>query len=240
MENISSRVMVKWLMWVALPMAVLLLLVFFSVIHNQTDMISCDAPTSITHQQHNHESQQQQQLGACEASEQPDRKAKKMKKLWSSRSWKDKVDSMSALFRDLLEAGMLSQHSKALCISAGIGQEVMALRQMGVEDAIGIEVVESPPLVVRGDAHHHPFPNNTFDLEFSAHLWDALFPSLFISEMERTLRPGGVAVILIPSSPALNVDHITPLFNSSQLVSNKSIRLSGLPLSMQILFKKNS
>jgi len=236
MENISSRVMVKRLMWVALPMAVLLLL-FSSIIHKQTGMISCDAPTSMTLQHHNHELQQE--LGACEASERPDRKAKKMKKLWARRSWKDKVDSMSALFRDLLEAGVLSQHSKALCISAGIGQEVMALRHMGMEDAIGIEVVESPPLVVRGDAHHHPFPNNTFDLEFSAHLWDALFPSLFISEMERTLRPGGVAVILIPSPPSLDDDQITPLFNSSQLVSTKSITLSGLPLSMQMLFKKN-
>lgn len=236
MENIGNRVMVKRLMWVALPMSVLLL-VFSSIIHSQTGMISCDAPTSMTRQHHYEESQQQ--LGACDASEEPGRKAKKMTKLWASRSWKKRVDSMSVLFRDLVEAGVLSQRSRALCISAGIGQEVMALRQMGVEDAIGIEVVESPPLVVRGDAHHHPFPNNTFDLEFSAHLWDALFPSLFISEIERTLRSGGVAVILILSTSSLDVDQITPLFSSFQLVSTKNITLSGLPLATQMLFKKN-
>ncbi|GLJ32773.1 hypothetical protein SUGI_0659980 [Cryptomeria japonica] len=216
------------LLWAALILAAPLLLPLFSSLHNQ--IYSCTETSNAD--QHFHQFEHED---SCHVNEEPAKKEKQQKKLWASRNWKEKVDSLSALFRGLDESVVLSQHSKAICISAGIGQEVMALRHMGVEGAIGIELVESPPLVIRGDAHKHPFADTTFDLEFSSHLSDALFPARFVSEMERTLKPGGHALILVPIS--YPIDQINALFNSSQLVSTKDVTLSGLP-SIQLLFRK--
>eukprot|EP01018_Ginkgo_biloba_P011576 Gb_18011 [translate_table: standard] len=224
MEKIS-KLLIRRLMWAGLILTALLLL--FSSIHSE---ICCNAGRGITPHQHPYRQQE-----VCEANAQPNGREKQRKKLWASRNWKQKVDSFTAIFKDIWEEGSLSLHSKAMCISAGVGQEVMALRQMGLDDALGIEVVESPPLVIRGDPHNHPFPANTFDLEFSTHISEALFPTRFVSEMERTLKPGGLAVIVIPSSP---LDPIIALFNASQLLNKKNVSLFGQACT-EMVFRKD-
>ncbi|KAA0038913.1 methyltransferase [Cucumis melo var. makuwa] len=68
---------------------------------------------------------------------------------------------------------------------------------MGVHDVIGVELIDSPPLVSRADPHNLPFFDHVFDLAFTAHLVEALFLSRFVSEMERVVRPNGVCVIVV-------------------------------------------
>jgi len=67
--------------------------------------------------------------------------------------------------------------------------------QVGVAGAVGIDLAPAPPLVVRGDFHAQPFPDATFDFEFSNVFNHALYSDRFAAEIERTLRPGGVAVL---------------------------------------------
>jgi len=54
------------------------------------------------------------------------------------------------LFDRYWSAGYLTRDSHALSIGASTGEEVRALYQAGVRHAIGVDLVERPPLVVKG------------------------------------------------------------------------------------------
>ncbi|PKH98403.1 hypothetical protein CRG98_049715, partial [Punica granatum] len=71
---------------------------------------------------------------------------KKNQRLWSTRTFQSQVSSYSAFFRSLQSLGLLRNHSRVLCVSAGAGHEVMALTEIGVSDVTGVELVDSPPL----------------------------------------------------------------------------------------------
>ncbi|KAA0040462.1 Methyltransferase type 11 [Cucumis melo var. makuwa] len=114
---------------------------------------------------------------------------KKNKRLWSSNDWKKKLSSFINFFQSIRNLGLLHNHTKFICVSAGAGPEVMALSHMGVHDVTGVELIDSPPLVSRVDPHNLPFFDHVFDLAFTAHLALALFPSRFVSKMERVVRP---------------------------------------------------
>ena len=81
----------------------------------------------------------------------------KLRKLWTSKDWRRKVNAFSVSFQSLMNEGILKHEDKALCIAARVGQEVLALREIGVNDSIGVDLVPSPPLVVKGDMHMLPF-----------------------------------------------------------------------------------
>ncbi|KAK9276907.1 hypothetical protein L1049_006444 [Liquidambar formosana] len=119
----------------------------------------------------------------------------KLRNLWTTRDWDRKINVFSKFFTDLKQKGLLKNESKALCVGARVGQEVEALKRVGVNDSVGIDLVPYPPLVLRGDFHNQPFENETFDFEFSNVFDHALYPSKFVEEIERTLRPGGICVL---------------------------------------------
>ncbi len=81
--------------------------------------------------------------------------------------------------------------TKALCLGARTGQEVYVLREMGLEDAIGIDLHACPPLVQEGDVHQLNFEDESFDFIFSNIFDHVLYPEKFLSEIDRVLRPGG-------------------------------------------------
>lgn len=91
--------------------------------------------------------------------------------------------------------------------------------------------------------HSHPFPDNTFDFEFSNVFDHALYQSLFLSEIERSLKPEGVAVLhmtvhkrgdkysandLYSAEPLIGLvsSRIQPLFISGGLTASASIQKS--------------
>ncbi|KAI5064686.1 hypothetical protein GOP47_0019381 [Adiantum capillus-veneris] len=119
----------------------------------------------------------------------------KLKTLWTSKDWRLKVSTFTDIFSALMKKNLLKPCFKALCIGAGQGHEVLALKEMGIYDSIGIDLVAAPPLVMKGDMHSQPFREETFDFEYCNVFDHALLTSKFAAEIERTLKPGGSIVI---------------------------------------------
>lgn len=114
-------------------------------------------------------------------------------------------------------------------------------------DSIGMDLVPSPPLVVKGDFHKQPFQSNSFDFEFSNVFDHALYPDRFVGEVERTLKPGGVAVIHVAlhrrgdkysANDLLGVNGIVGLFKQSDMVSTEKVDAFGLDT--EVVMKKRS
>ncbi|XP_062110533.1 uncharacterized protein LOC133822266 [Humulus lupulus] len=169
----------------------------------------------------------------------------KLRQIWTTRDWDRKIKVFSRFFDELKRQSLLSNDSRALCIGARVGQEVEALRRIGVSDSVGIDLVPYPPLVVKGDFHNQPFRNESFDFEFSNVFDHALFPEKFVAEIERTLRPGGVCVLHVSISrradkysanDLYSSEPLVQLFKSSDLVHVKKI--DGFGLDTEVVFRK--
>ncbi|KAJ8763769.1 hypothetical protein K2173_003551 [Erythroxylum novogranatense] len=150
--------------------------------------------------------------------------SKKNHRLWFSKSWLSQVASYTTFFQSL---HILRNHSRVLCVSSGAGHDVMALNNMGVVDVTGVELVDSLPLVKRADPNNLPFPDGIFDLAFSAHLKEALFPVRYVGEMERTVRRGGVVVVVLDECEGDTVDGVVGMFNRSMFVGADNVTLIG-------------
>jgi SAM-dependent methyltransferase len=160
-----------------------------------------------------------------------------IKKLWTSKDWRNKVDSFALVFSDLMKAEILHSGDKALLIAAGGGQGVLALKEIGV-DSLGVDLVPSLPLVLQGNLHRLPFPPDTFDFVFSNPLQSSAFSEDVFSEMERTLKPGGFAVIQISkqrlAEASVNdenlpsIERYTDLFKNSDVFYVKNVGAYGM------------
>lgn len=169
----------------------------------------------------------------------------KLRQIWTTRDWDRKVRVFSDFFEHLKLRGFLSNDSKALCVGARVGQEVAALKRVGVNDSVGIDLVPYPPLVIKGDFHHQLFHDRTFDLEFSNVFDHALYPWMFVGEIERTLKPGGICVLHVSLSrradkysanDLYSVDPLKELFKVSELVEVR--RIDGFGLDTEVVFRK--
>lgn len=169
----------------------------------------------------------------------------KLRELWTSKDWRRKVDVFSFHFQILMNESLLKPGDKALCIAARVGQEVLALKEVGVEDSIGVDLVPSPPLVVKGDMHRLPFEHNSFDFEFSNAFDHALFPAMFASEVKRTLKPGGILVLHLAlkqrtdkysANDLTKIDPVFHLFKNLDVVHVREVDAFGLDL--EIVFRK--
>uniref|UniRef100_A0A5B7BUH5 Methyltransferase type 11 domain-containing protein n=1 Tax=Davidia involucrata TaxID=16924 RepID=A0A5B7BUH5_DAVIN len=169
----------------------------------------------------------------------------KLRQIWTTRDWDRKIQVFANFFANLKQKHLLSNNSKSLCVGARVGQEVEALRRVGVSDSVGIDLVPYPPLVLRGDFHHQPFENGTFDFEFSNVFDHALYPNKFVEEIERTLKPGGVCVLHVALSrrsdkySANDLYSIRPLkalFHRSELVHVRTV--DGFGLDTEVVFRK--
>lgn len=171
----------------------------------------------------------------------------KLRSLWTSKDWRRKVDVFSSLFQNLMNKGILKASDKALCIAARVGQEVLALKEIGVDDAIGVDLVPSPPLVVKGDMHRLPFEQHSFDFEFSNAFDHALFPAMFASEVERTLKPGGILVLHLAlkqrpdkysANELIKIDPVLYLFKKFEVVHVQEVDAFGLDF--EVVLRKRS
>ncbi|XVE92269.1 hypothetical protein REPUB_Repub01dG0082100 [Reevesia pubescens] len=170
----------------------------------------------------------------------------KLRKIWTTRDWDRKIQVFSRFFHELKLQNLLSNSSKSLCIGARVGQEVEALKRVGVSDSIGIDLVPCPPLVLKADFHNQPFDNETFDFEFSNVFDHALYPQKFVAEIERTLKPEGVCVLHVALSrradkysanDLYSVKPLVKLFKRSQLVRVRKV--DGFGLDTEVVFRKN-
>ncbi|XP_077252079.1 uncharacterized protein LOC143891392 [Tasmannia lanceolata] len=171
----------------------------------------------------------------------------KLRKIWTTRDWDRKIDVFSSFFQTLKDENLISNESKALCIGARIGQEVEALRRIGVSDSVGLDLVPFPPLVIEGDFHAQPFGNGTFDFEFSNVFDHALYPLRFVGEIERTLKQGGVCVLHVAVSrrsdkysanDLFSVKPLVEMFRESEMVHVRKV--DGFGLDTEIVFRKKN
>ncbi|KAG5236156.1 methyltransferase domain-containing protein [Salix suchowensis] len=171
----------------------------------------------------------------------------KLRKIWTTRDWDRKIQVFADFFQVLKQKNLLFNESKALCIGARVGQEVEALRRIGVSDSVGMDLVPYPPLVVRGDFHHQPFDDGTFDFEFSNVFDHALFPDKFVGEIERTLKPGGICVLHVALSrradkysanDLFSVKPLVNLFTNSKVVHVRKV--DGFGLDTEVVFRKTA
>lgn len=163
---------------------------------------------------------------------------------WLGKEWELKIQGFEQLFQG--HWSHISRCKRALCLGARTGQEVQALRNLGVE-AIGIDLVPCEPLVVEGDIHAVPFDNESFDLVFSNVFDHSLYPEKFIEEIERVLKPGGVSLLQFQVArgndefSACEIQHISPvlkLFKSSEVLINRQLTTNFASMNWELLTKK--
>ncbi|XWS71910.1 hypothetical protein CRYUN_Cryun03dG0179100 [Craigia yunnanensis] len=131
------------------------------------------------------------------------------------------IDYYASVFQDLIAEGYLSPKSNSLCIETLTGEEVHALKRIGVSESIGISKKASPPLILRGQAWKQPFKGNTFDFEFSTGLERSGFPVEFSSEICRTLKPGGFLVVHVTAKDAYSLQSFLDLFNCLKWIRSR-------------------
>ncbi|KAK9074630.1 hypothetical protein SSX86_007228 [Deinandra increscens subsp. villosa] len=169
----------------------------------------------------------------------------KLRKIWTTRDWDRKIRVFSQFFSDLKHKKLISNTSKALCVGARVGQEVEALKRVGVRDSVGLDLVPYPPLVIRGDFHYQPFDDETFDFEFSNVFDHALYPERFVGEIQRTLKVGGVCVLHVAldrrsdkysANDLYSVEPLIEMFNGSDFVFSRKV--DGFGLDTEVVFRK--
>ncbi|XWS15265.1 hypothetical protein CRYUN_Cryun35bG0080500 [Craigia yunnanensis] len=98
---------------------------------------------------------------------------------------------------------------------------------MGLEDVTGVELIESWPLVSMADPYNLRFFDGAFDVSFTGHLEEALYPTRYAGEMERTLRKGGLCVVVVYKCGDEEVKEIVRLFRRSRLLGSSDVTLNG-------------
>ncbi|KAK7301682.1 hypothetical protein RJT34_12553 [Clitoria ternatea] len=162
---------------------------------------------------------------------------------FSGKNWRRSVEYYVAVFRDLIAEGSLSPDSHALCIDTPGGEEVLALREVGVVDSVGIFKKPSPPLILQGNGCRHPFSGDTFDFEFtrSGALERSPRPAEFAAEIGRTLRLGGFVAVHTAAETArdaFSFNSFLELFNCCELIRTREINgVDSSPI-IEILMKK--
>lgn len=169
------------------------------------------------------------------------------RKKWLNEEWELKLNGFKKIFND--HSNIIKSGMRALCIGARTGQEVVALKEMGV-DAVGIDIVPHPPNVIAGDMHNLEFEDDSFDFVFSNVFDHSLYPDRKISEIERVLKTDGYALLQFLT---VNSDHdqysetfidsfehdILTLFKESFCVINSEITKNFAGMNHELIIKKD-
>ncbi|AES62384.1 methyltransferase [Medicago truncatula] len=120
--------------------------------------------------------------------------------------------------------GSLLPNSKALCIDTPTGEDVLALKEIGVVDSVGIFKKPSPPLIIQGEGRKHPFPGDSFDFEFSGKggfFEEFVKPAEFAGEICRTLQPEGFLEVHTTARDSYIFNSFLELFNCCELIGTR-------------------
>ncbi|XP_072997361.1 uncharacterized protein [Typha latifolia] len=162
--------------------------------------------------------------------------------LWTSREWRKTVEYYSAVFQDLVAEGFLSSSSKSLCVDTPAGHEVLALREIGVPNSLGVARKTCSPLVVgAGGLLRLPFPSN-FDFVFADRSLDrSKRPADLASEIARVLKPDGFLVLHTASAgDAYSLQSLRALLPTFRFLRSREINGPESPSPLrQIIFQKN-
>jgi ubiquinone/menaquinone biosynthesis C-methylase UbiE len=173
------------------------------------------------------------------------------RKKWLGEEWQLKINGFKKEFGKFKE--FLKEDKKCLCLGARTGQEVVALKQLGIKDVIGIDIVPCKPHVIEGDIHNLDFDDNTFDFVYTNIIDHSINPKKMISEVERVLKTNGIFFLQIQLG--LNQDEYTvfeinnpiydivTLFNKSFCLGIRPVNLDKTPnfagMNVELIFRKD-
>ncbi|KAF6167886.1 hypothetical protein GIB67_027664 [Kingdonia uniflora] len=161
-----------------------------------------------------------------------------------SPSLADRCEENANLTRDvvkeLMNENLLNYSAKALCLGEGSGSAILALREIGVYNALMLNRYPFLSLRRRDFVYDLDSEDNAFDFVYSGGALDRVsVPALLVLEIERVLRPGGIGAMLaaVPSSNAGSlIKSATPIslfLKNSDVVLVRGIRSFSL-----VVFKK--
>ncbi|KAL2555356.1 Methyltransferase domain-containing protein [Forsythia ovata] len=150
---------------------------------------------------------------------------KKLSELWATNGFQKAVRFYSSIFQDLISEGFLGPSSKVLCVETQIGADVFALKEIWVEDSIGIFKKAFKPLVISGQGFKQPFKNSTFDFVFSCGGMIEKSAKLadFAMEISRTLKPEGLLVVYTGTRDNYSLNSFLDLFHFCKLLKTRDI-----------------
>lgn len=102
-----------------------------------------------------------------------------------------RYDRYFACLKPWLERG-----ARCLCLGARYGEEVEALQRMGY-DAVGLDLVAHPPLVLAGDMHDTALPGGAYQLVYSNAVDHVHDPRRFAAEVSRLLAVDGLILLTL-------------------------------------------
>lgn len=173
------------------------------------------------------------------------------RKKWLNEEWDLKIDGFKGEFEKIKD--FLTEDKRCLCLGARTGQEVVALQQLGIKNAIGVDIVPHLPNVIEGDAHNLDFEDNSFDFVYSNIINYSIDPKKMISEVERVLSSNGI--FFLQCYTGLSQDpyivnkfnnplyDICTLFDQSYCLAMNKANEDGSPnfagMNISIIFKKD-
>ncbi|CAI9768404.1 unnamed protein product [Fraxinus pennsylvanica] len=169
---------------------------------------------------------------------------KKLPELWAIEGFQKVVRFYSSIFQGLIYEGFLSPSYKVLCVETQTGADVFALKEIGVEDSIGIFKKAFKPLVISGQGFKQPFKNSTFDFVFSGGGMIEKSAKLadFAIEISRTLKHEGFLVVHTGTKDEYSLNSFLDLFPFCKLEKTRDIDGidSQMPFIREIVMKKVS
>ncbi|KAL0316439.1 UNVERIFIED_CONTAM: hypothetical protein Sradi_5522100 [Sesamum radiatum] len=167
---------------------------------------------------------------------------KRIPHLWTTQGFQKAVSFYSSVFQDLISDAFLAPNFKALCLETATGADVFALREIGVEDSVGISKKAFKPLVISGQSFKQPFDDESLDFVFcgggvvekSVRLGD------FAAEVGRTMKPEGFLVVHTAANDTYSFQSFLGLFSSFTFVKSRDIGgfESKMPYIREIVMQK--
>lgn len=170
---------------------------------------------------------------------------KRRQKKWLGEEWRLKIDIFKKLFE--VNSEIINKSNKCICLGSRTGQEVVALKELGIDNTIGIDLHKFEPYTIQGDIHNINFEDNSFDLEFSNIFDHSLYPEKFVEEIYRTLKPKGYVILHFQfgirqdkytETIIKDKNILRKLFNKFTFISERKIDSGIIAMNYEIIFQK--
>jgi len=167
-------------------------------------------------------------------------------KKWLGKEWNKKFNGFKKIFSQYMD--IFDATGKVLCLGARTGQEVAALRDLGLKDSIGLDLVSFEPYVIEGDFHDLPFDDNSISLVYTNAVDHVAHKHLWASEIKRVLKRGGYLLMNLRVNEKLDefsvfqIDDVDSdlisLFEDFYVLRNHAIKTNVHAMNYEVLLKK--
>lgn len=169
-------------------------------------------------------------------------------KKWQNEEWQIKLEGFKEIFSQY--STLFKKEGKCLGLGSRTGQEIAALNELGYQDAIGVDIVPFPPYTIAADFHALPFDKQSVSLIYSNAVDHVRIPSLWSSEINRVLKPGGYCLFNLQIGLSVEDEYtvfeiedvekeLLPLFKDYTVIENKQIPMNVHSLNWEVLIQKN-